>query len=144
MPGPEPRTGYRGAVPFALALSVILAVVAVFQAALALAAPLGRFAWGGEHRILPPRLRVGSALSIVVYALIVTVAWNRVGAIDVFPPPVAEIAMWVVFAFFVLGGGMNAISRSRAERVTMVPVTLVLAGLSLLIAMGFGELATAI
>ncbi len=144
MPGRAPRTGYRGAVPFALALTVVLAVLAVFQAALALGAPLGHFAWGGQHRILPPRLRLGSVLSIVVYALIVTVAWDRVRAIDVFPPPVAEIAMWVVFAFFVLGAGVNAISRSRSERLTMVPVTLVLAGLSFLIAMGFGALATAI
>ena len=124
------------AVPFALALTVILALLAIFQAALALGAPLGRFAWGGQHRVLPPRLRVGSAISIVIYALIAVIAWDRVGAIQVFPAPFSEVAMWVVFAYFALGILMNAISRSKPERFTMVPVTVVLTVLSLLIAMG--------
>jgi hypothetical protein len=130
-------------VPFALALTLVLLLLAVFQLALACGAPLGRFAWGGQHRVLPPRLRVGSAVSILIYALIDVIAWDRVGAIDVFPEPFSEVAMWVVFAYFALGILMNAISRSKPERFTMVPVTIVLAGLSLLIALGYGELATA-
>jgi hypothetical protein len=129
-------------VPFALVLTVVLALLAVFQVALALGAPLGRFAWGGQHRVLPVGLRVGSAVSVLIYALIATIAWDRVRAIDVFPDEVTTVAAWVVFAYFVLGILMNAISRSVPERVTMVPVTLVLAVLSFLIAMGFGELAT--
>ena len=130
-------------VPFALALTVVLGLLAVFQLALILGAPLGRFAWGGQHRVLPARLRIGSAVSILVYAFIALIAWDRVGAIDVFGEPFSEIAMWVIFAYFVLGIGMNAISRSKAERATMVPVSIVLAALSFLIAMGYGELATA-
>ena len=50
----------------AIALTVILALLAVFQLALVLGAPLGRFAWGGTHRVLPARLRIGSAVSIVI------------------------------------------------------------------------------
>ena len=129
--------------PFALALTVVLGLLAVFQLALVFGAPLGHFAWGGQHRVLPPRLRVGSAVSILVYALIAVIAWDRVGAIDVFSDIFAEIAMWVVFAYFALGILMNAISRSKPERYTMVPVCLVLAVLSFLIAMGYGELAMA-
>jgi hypothetical protein len=129
--------------PFALALTVILGLLALFQLALVFGAPLGHFAWGGQHRVLPARLRVGSAVSILIYALIDIIAWDRVGAIDVFPEPFSEIAMWVVFAYFVIGIPMNAISRSKPERYTMAPVSLVLAVLSLLIAMGMGELAMA-
>ena len=130
--------------PFALALTVVLVALAVFQLALVFGAPLGRFAWGGAHRVLPTRLRVGSAVSIVIYALIDVIAWDRVGAIDVFPEPFSEVAMWVIFGYFVLGIVMNAISRSKPERNLMVPVSIVLAVLSFLIAMGFGVLATAI
>ena len=130
--------------PFALALTVVLAALAVFQSALIFGAPLGRFAWGGAHRVLPTRLRVGSAVSIVIYALIDVIAWDRVGAIDVFPEPFSEVAMWVIFAYFALGIVLNAISRSKPERYTMVPVCLVLAVLSFCIAMGFGEYAMAI
>jgi hypothetical protein len=130
-------------VPFALALTVLLIALAVFQLALACGAPLGRFAWGGQHRVLPPRLRLGSAVSILIYALIDVIAWDRVGAIDIFPAMFSEIAMWVVFAYFVIGIPLNAVSRSRSERMTMVPVTIVLAVLCFFIAMGYGELATA-
>jgi hypothetical protein len=131
-------------VPFALALTVALSLLAVFQLALALGAPLGRFAWGGQHRRLPARLRIGSVISILVYALIDLVAWDRVGAVDAFADPVSQVAMWVVFGYFTLGILLNAISRSAPERYTMVPVTIVLAALSLLIALGMGELATAV
>lgn len=122
--------------PAAFALCVILAVLAVFQLALALGAPLGRFAWGGQHRVLPTRLRIGSLVSIVVYAVIAVLALDRAGAIDVVSDVVSTVGMWVVFGYFVLGIPMNAISRSRAERYTMTPVVIVLAALSLLIALG--------
>lgn len=135
---------YPGVVPFALALTVILALLAIFQVALALGAPLGRFAWGGQHRVLPARLRIGSAASILIYALIVVIAFDRLGAIDVFPDGFSVIAMWVIFAYFTLGIFMNAISRSKPERYTMVPVTIVLSVLSLLIALGYGAMALAI
>jgi hypothetical protein len=131
-------------VPFVLALTVILAALAIFQLALAFGAPLGRFAWGGQHRALPVRLRIGSAVSIVIYALIDVIAWDRVGAINVFAEPFSEVAMWVIFAYFVLGILMNALSRSKPERYTMVPVSAVLAVLSFFIALGYGALATAV
>ena len=119
----------------AIILTVLLAVLAVFQLALALGAPLGRFAWGGAHRVLPPKLRIGSLVSIVIYALIVVITLDRAGIIDVVPDPVSTVGMWVVFGYFVLGIPLNAISRSKPERFTMTPVVTVLAVLSLLVAL---------
>lgn len=130
--------------PFALAFTVVLAVLAIFQLALVFGAPLGRFAWGGQHSVLPARMRIGSAVSILIYVAIAVIAWDRVGAIDVFPEPFSEVAMWVIFAYFALGIVLNAISRSKPERYTMVPVSIVLTVLSFFIAMGFGALAMAI
>jgi hypothetical protein len=123
--------------PFAIALTVVLILLAAFQVALALGAPLGHFAWGGQHRVLPTRLRVGSAVSVVVYALIALIALSSAGAIGLFPVPFADVAMWVVFGYFALGIVVNAISRSRPERFTMVPVSLILAALSFCVAMGW-------
>ena len=133
-----------GPVPFALALTVILACLAAFQFALILGTPLGSFAWGGQNRVLPGRLRVGSAVSIVIYSLIVALAWDRVGAITLFPSSFSAVAMWVLVGYFALGIVLNAISRSKPERFTMVPVSIILAVLSLFIAMGYGEFALAI
>jgi len=119
----------------AIALTVILAALAVFQLALALGAPLGRFAWGGAHRVLPARLRIGSLVSIVIYAVIAVLALDRTGLIDVVPDGVSAVGMWIVFGYFVLGIVMNALSRSKPERYTMTPVVTVLAVLSLLVAL---------
>lgn len=129
--------------PFALAFTAVFAALAVFQLALVFGAPLGRFAWGGQHRVLPTRLRIGSLVSIALYAAFVAVSWDRVGALALFPDGFSQVAMWVIFGYSALGIVMNAVSRSRAERFTMVPVTIVLTALSFFLAMGFGELATA-
>lgn len=129
--------------PFALLLTIVLAALAVSQLALALGAPIGRFAWGGRHRVLPIRLRVGSAVSIVVDAAIALVAWARVGVFPQVDPAPLAVAMRVVFASLTLGIAMNATSRSKAERNTMVPLRILLAAVSLLIAPGYGRLALA-
>jgi hypothetical protein len=142
-PASVPTPATVSVVPFALALTVMLALLAVFQLALAAGAPLGHFAWGGQHRVLPARLRVGSVVSVLIYALIAVIAWDRVRVIEVFPDAFSVVAMWVVFAYFTLGILLNAISRSRPERFTMVPVTIVLAVLSFFIALGYGVMAYA-
>jgi len=120
----------------AILLTVLLGLLAVFQIALAAGAPLGRFAWGGRNRVLPPGLRVGSAASVLIYALIAVLALDRAGVVDVVASPVSQIGMWVVFGYFILGIAMNAISRSAPERYTMTPLTIVLAALSLIVAAG--------
>lgn len=119
-------------------------MLALLQVALVLGAPLGHFAWGGQDRVLPARKRIGSVVSILIYGLMAVVAWDRVGAISIFPDLFSQIAMWVIFAYSVLGILMNAISRSKPERYTMVPVSIALSVLSLLIAIGYGEMAVPI
>lgn len=126
----------------ALLLTVILTLLAVFQIALAAGAPWGRFAWGGQHRVLPRNLRIGSVIAVVIYAVTAFIAWECVGASTVLPVPFVQVAMWVLFAYFALGIVMNAISRSKPERYTMTPVVAVLAVLSLLIAMGVGSVSS--
>jgi hypothetical protein len=121
----------------ALLFAAVIAVLVLFQLALALGAPLGRFAWGGGNRdVLPRRLRIASAVSILIYALLVLPAFDLAGILDIVPNGVAQVAAWVVFAYLAVGVLMNAISRSKPERNTMTPVALVLAVLALIIAIG--------
>jgi hypothetical protein len=110
---------------------VLLAALAVLQVALAAGAPIGRFAWGGQHRVLPSRLRVGSAVSTALYAVFALVIWVAASRSSA----VAEVGIWVLTAFFGLGVLMNAASRSRPERLLMTPVVLVLALCCLAIAL---------
>ena len=108
----------------------------MFQVALIAGAPIGRFAWGGQHTVLPTKLRVGSVVSIVLYALFVVVLLDRAGVIDVLPDIVSTVGAWVLVGYFALGVVLNGLSRSKPERNLMAPVSLVLAVLSLLVALG--------
>jgi hypothetical protein len=119
----------------AILACLILAALAVFQAALIAGRPIGRFAWGGQHEVLPRNLRIGSAVSILFYAVFAIVILERAGLADMLPDAVAEVGTWVLTAYFTLGILMNGISRSKPERNLMTPVCLVLAGLCLVVAL---------
>jgi hypothetical protein len=121
----------------AIAACTILAALAVFQAALIAGAPIGRFAWGGQHEVLPRRLRIGSVVSIVLYAAFSVVILERADLVSVFGSDgFVQVACWVLFGYFALGIVMNVISRSKPERNTMTPVALLLAALVLVVALG--------
>ena len=116
---------------------LVLGALAVFQGLLVLGAPLGRFAWGGKHRVLPVPLRAGSLLSIVIYILIATVVLARADLVSTgIPESFWRTAVWVVVAYFLLGIGLNLASRSKPERAVMSPVSAVLFVLCAVVALG--------
>jgi hypothetical protein len=119
----------------AVAVCVVLAGLAVFQGALISGAPLGRMAWGGQHVVLPVRLRIGIALSILLYALFGYAGLAKAGLVPLLVNEAfTAIFVWVLVAYFALGVLMNAISRSKPERLTMTPVAAALLGLYLFLA----------
>ena len=121
----------------AIAICVILGALAVFQLALVCGAPLGHFAWGGADRVLPRAKRIGSAVSILLYAAFAWVLLMKAGLVPmVLPEIVVDVTTWVIVGYFALGIPMNAISRSRPERYTMTPVLIVLLVLALIVALG--------
>jgi hypothetical protein len=96
-----------------------LALMTLFQAALALGAPLGRAAWGGRNPgVLPTRLRVASAVAaIVVYPLAILYVLDSSGLIVLGLPGAGAPAMWVLAGFFTVGVVVNLTSPSVPERV---------------------------
>ncbi len=112
----------------ALALIItILAALSVFQIALAAGYPLGEYAWGGQHKLLPRNLRIASLFSVLIYAFIVSIIVDRAGVLDFYSTGfLNDSAIWVIVVYFGLGILMNAISRSKKERNAMTPVVLVL------------------
>jgi hypothetical protein len=121
----------------AAAVCVLLAALALFQALLAFGLPLGRFAWGGQHRVLPMALRLGSLASILVYALVAAVV---AGGADLHalrvPNRLVEVTTWVAVGYFFLGLVLNLASRSRAERIVMSSICAMLAILCGVVALG--------
>ena len=115
---------------------VLIAALAVLQAALAAGAPWGRFAFGGQHDgALPRGLRIASVAAIVVYVLMALIVLDCAGLTDVLGDGFQGIAIWVLVGFLALNTIPNAISRSRAERLTMTPTLLVLTATSLIVAL---------
>ncbi|WP_418906765.1 hypothetical protein [Glutamicibacter endophyticus] len=114
---------------------VLFAVLGIFQVLVALGLPYGRFVWGGQHRRLPPKLRVGSLIAVLLYVGFAALLSSRAGVLPGGESPVVRVLTWVLFAYLVIGVGMNAISRSPSERWTMTPTTVVLALATLVIAL---------
>lgn len=114
---------------------LILFSLSVFQILLILGKPLGNYAWGGQHEVLPNRLRVGSVFSIMLYIVFSILLVSKAGLVDIIPDGLfLSVAIWVVTGYSVLGIFMNAISRSKKERLLMTPVVLLLAVIFLVVA----------
>jgi hypothetical protein len=120
---------------FAIVSCIILFGLAIFQLALILGAPIGKYAWGGAHTTLPRNLRIGSAISILLYGIFAIIILNKTEIILLFNDhAITDIGVWVLAAYFCIGAVMNGISRSKPERNLMTPIALVLAVLTLFIA----------
>ena len=105
-----------------LFIGTLLSVIFIFfQMLLALGFPLGIAAWGGEHKVLPGKLRLASVVSALIFGvahtmLLVYLTGNR-WLTDAYP----------LFALiFLLSTFANINSKSRWERRVMVPAAVIL------------------
>ncbi len=98
--------------------AALLAVVAAFQAALALGAPWGEAAYGGVHRgALPVKYRASSGVASVAYGALTLITLGRG------PGTTARRRILSgASALMMLGTAMNLASRSRLERALWTPV----------------------
>jgi hypothetical protein len=111
----------------AIAAASVLGVLVLFQLALAAGMPLARAAWGGEHRVLPSRLRLGSAVAVPILG---AAAWLVLARADLVTPGAdsmfVRIAVWVFTGYFTLNTLGNLASKSKLERAVMTPATVLL------------------
>jgi hypothetical protein len=113
----------------AVVAAVLLAALTVFQVALALGAPLGKAAWGGQHEaVLPNRLRISSGVAgVILYPLIILFVLASADLITAdWLPGTGKTVMWILAGFFTIGALANFASRSKIERI-WGPVSLAVA-----------------
>lgn len=116
---------------------IILFVLALFQSYWAIGGT--RFlsgAWGGQYTKLPPRLRVGSAFSDLMFLFAIVVVMLKVQANR--PGNSTNLAGWGTLAFaviFFLSAILNFASRSKWERYLNAPSSLLLAAMFLFISL---------
>ena len=116
--------------------AALIAVITVFQLALAVGAPGGAMAWGGSYPgVLPTRLRLASALvAVFFYPPVAILVLDSAGVIDL-GWNVSSMWMWVLAGLFALGAIANFASRSKIERI-WGPVSLALGVCCAVIAVG--------
>ena len=116
---------------------LLLATLAVFQLLLIAGKPLGEYAWGGQHKVLPKHLRIGSMVSILLYIVFIVLLVSKSGLVTIIPESAfLTTAMWIVTVYMTVGIMMNAISRSKKERLVMTPVAFMLAVVFLFVTLG--------
>jgi hypothetical protein len=124
----------------AIGAALLLAGVAVFQAALALGAPWGDMAYGGRvettEGVLPSRYRASSAFPFLVllFAASVILARAEVMSEGFLSDGFVRTASWVVASYLVLNTVMNATARTSVERWVMGSATAIAAALSFIVA----------
>lgn len=120
----------------AIIAAALIAVLTIFQIALALGAPAGAAAWGGSYPgVLPTRLRVASGFAgVFAYPPIALLILDSGGVIDI-GWDVSRLWLWVLAGLFLLGTVSNAVSKSKVERI-WAPVSLALALCCAVIAIG--------
>ncbi len=120
----------------AITAGTVLLCLVIFQIALILGAPIGRFAWGGNNTVLPTNLRVASASSIALYLVFAMFVLGKANVISTpLSGDVLAIGTWILTGYFILGVVMNGMSRSKPERMVMTPVAAALALLFLIVAL---------
>jgi hypothetical protein len=120
----------------AMAAAVGFLVIAAFQLALALGAPLGRAAMGGFYEgQLPMGLRIASGVGIVFLLLAALIVLGRAGFQGVpLPYGVLRWGTWVLVSLLFVGAVMNFASSSEWERFGWAPMALILGVLCLFVA----------
>ena len=99
---PVPQTSHR--VRLAVVGAAGFFVLAVFQLALALGAPLGAAAYGGTRTELPAELRIASGVAFVVYCFAALAVLRRGGyQVPIVSDRVARVATWVFAGLLLVG-----------------------------------------
>ena len=104
-------------------VAIILVCIAGFQVLLSLGYPLGEFAMGGYHKVLPRKLRIVSAVNAVILLFMALVFLQHARFIEGFHFLSTNILVWVITIFLGLNTIANLFSRSKKERNTMTPLS---------------------
>ena len=123
-----------GQVAAVLAATAFVAL-GVFQLMLAFGAPFGHAAWGGDAADLTSGQRIGSAVSVVIYAAAAAVVLARTGLSN-WPRThrLLKWTPWVLTGLFAISAAANFASQSHWENYLLGPTAAVLAVLCAIVA----------
>ena len=114
-------------------ITAIIAVVLftgmiVFQLLLVLDLPFGHLAYGGKYEKLPSKMKIVSLVGIVIFIFAILSVLERAGIIIIFNNPMfVTVFVWIIAIYSAFITLINAISKSKWEKLIMTPISLILA-----------------
>lgn len=108
--------------------SVTFFSVMIIYILLVLGLPLGEFAMGGKHKVLPVKLRIACAVSILVqiFAILVLMQLGNILSVGL-PHGFARGAGYFFSFYLVINSFMNGISNSKKEKLFVTPLSVITA-----------------
>lgn len=111
---------------FAFIFMSLAGVIAIFQLALALGAPLGEYTMGGKFPgKLPAKMRVAAIIQIFILLFFVLVVVIKAGIAFEELNSLGKIGIWFIVAFFGFGTFINFSSPSKKEKLVMGPANVI-------------------
>ena len=108
--------------------SLSFLAVSVLYILLVCGLPLGEFAMGGKHKIMPAPMRAACAVSVLVQLAAIMLILQAGHIVDIgVPDSIATGGCYVFAAYLLLNTIMNGLSRSNKEKYTMTPLSLIAA-----------------
>ncbi len=116
--------------------ALIFALLALFQLALALGAPLGDMAWGGRQpKRLPGKFRLASLIAAPLLLFFTAIVLEEGGVIVTgLSDGLRAVVIWVIVTFLALNTLGNLMSTSRKEMIIMGPAALIATVATLIVA----------
>ena len=109
-----------GAITFGIAVIIYILI--------ALGLPLGEFAMGGKYKILPTKLRIAIAFSVLVQLFAILIILQAGGVLPtMLSMKITRIICFIFAAYLSLNSLMNVFSNSKKERYLATPLSTITA-----------------
>ena len=111
---------------FSILGAVLFGVIATMTVLVVCGLPLGEFTMGGQHKILPKKLRVTAVISVAIQIFAMIIILQAGGFISLWLSfKVTKYICFFFAAYLSLNTIMNMISKSKKEKYVMTPLLLI-------------------
>ena len=113
---------------FSILGAVLFGVIATMTVLVACGLPLGEFTMGGQHKILPKKLKIVAVISVAIQIFAMIIILQAGGFISLwFSFKVTKYICFFFAPYLSLNTIMNILSKSRKEKYVMTPISLIAA-----------------
>ena len=111
---------------FSILGAVLFGIIAMMTVLVACGLPLGEFTMGGQHKILPKKLRIVAVIWVAIQIFAMIIILQAGGFISLWWSfKVTKYICFFFAAYLSLNTIMNMLSKSSKEKYMMTPISLI-------------------